>query len=744
MTDTSQPKPRPIVTIVPGDDEQGLCPTLIVDGVPMHDPIQPYAEVLGLEGREPQVVAAFGVGLGYGAAGALLLVPDTVVVAFEPIEEMAEIARRMMAEEWNLSSRVFIETDLADFQARLMDAVAGNQSLATIELAALAQQHPEWATAFRGVIDEVVDADTLGSMQAISSEGWANIGRAADRLAGTPLLSSLSGALNGRAAVVVTDSQPSAETLDELRRARAHSTFVATPAAAIALHAQGLSCDLVIVSDADAPSASLAGVLDSTTLAIAPEADPAWWNVPAAARLVFGHSAVSWMFSEGDPSAVFSLSFGSTLPLAMASLSLGARPIAVVVAPPARDAGWNLMSAQTRTERVLSRCAGLAGSEFVPLQTIANKPSLANPPGGLADLARTHGRSLGHAELQRALSRARRAVGRLSREQRQFVRTPLRDLLGIYLRFRAEGNTFTKSFLVASSQSGLTPEAHAGLRETAFGLIDWIEEQLPPAPVSTSGTITQEIHDRRDDPIRVFIADTKGAEVATRVLLWSIDRFTNRRVEVRHLKHEIPARLGARAAALPSSMQMLLVPALCNNDGQAIFIDARTVVLEDLALLWEMPLDGQAALLPADGHGGIALIDAARASWRAVDVVNRFEKHEDLDRVLLAPGKSPGIGVLPAEWCERDRLSLESAAVRFTCEPWMPWKRELHPLTWLWEFQLLHALEDGYLSKPMLADASVRGEVRETLLSLSAALPDPAAPQQGDRHFSKEALPTLS
>ncbi|MFN7966373.1 MAG: hypothetical protein U0V87_11865 [Acidobacteriota bacterium] len=739
MSQTEQPKPRPTVTIVPGDDDRGLCPTLIVDGVQMHDPIQPYSDVLMLEGKEPQVVAAFGVGLGYGAAGVLLMAPNATVVAFEPIEEMAEIARRMLAEEWNLAERVFIETDLADFQARLLDAVAGMQSLATIELAALSEYRPEWAAAFRSVIEEIVDADTLGSMRAISSEGWANIGRATDRIANTPLLSSLAGVLDGRPAVVVTDLNPAAETIDALRRAHAHATLVATPAAAVALHAHGLNCDLVIADEPAPPPVGIVGVLASTTLAITPESHPSWWELPAAARMVFGHSAVSWMFADGDPTAVFSLSFGPTLPLSLACLSLGARPIAVVSPPPGLDSRWNLMSARTRTERVLSRCAALAGSEFVSVESIANQPVLAQPTGAIADLARTRGRSLGHAELQRGLARARRAIGRLAREQRQFARTPLRDLLAMYLRFRAEGSAFTKSFLVASSKPLTSPESQASLREAAFGWIDWVEEQLPPAPMSTSGTITQEIHDRGDEAIRVFIADTKRSDVATRVLLWSIDRFTNRRVEVRHLKHEIPARLGARAAGLPSALQMLLVPALCNNHGRAIFIDPSTVLLEDLAMLWELPLDRHAALVPGDGQGGIALLDAARAPWRAVDLVNRFEKREDLSRALLVPGESPGVGLLPAEWSERDRLSLDSAVTRFTCEPWMPWKRELHPLTWLWEFQLLHALEDGYLSKPMLAAAVAHGDVRNTLLTLAGALPDTAPPQVADSRRATDA-----
>ena len=395
---------------------------------------------------------------------------------------LAEIARRMLAEEWNLAERVFIETDLADFQARLLDAVAGMQSLATIELAALSEYRPEWAAAFRSVIEEIVDADTLGSMRAISSEGWANIGRATDRIANTPLLSSLAGVLDGRPAVVVTDLNPAAETIDALRRAHAHATLVATPAAAVALHAHGLNCDLVIADEPAPPPVGIVGVLASTTLAITPESHPSWWELPAAARMVFGHSAVSWMFADGDPTAVFSLSFGPTLPLSLACLSLGARPIAVVSPPPGLDSRWNLMSARTRTERVLSRCAALAGSEFVSVESIANQPVLAQPTGAIADLARTRGRSLGHAELQRGLARARRAIGRLAREQRQFARTPLRDLLAMYLRFRAEGSAFTKSFLVASSKPLTSPESQASLREAAFGWIDWVEEQLPPAP----------------------------------------------------------------------------------------------------------------------------------------------------------------------------------------------------------------------------------------------------------------------
>lgn len=720
MADPTKSSSRPIVHVVPGDDSAGLCPTLTVDGLAMHDRVQPYQEVLPLEGKEPEVIALFGVGLGYTAAGALLLAPNAKVIAWEPIQEMADIARRMLGDEWNLADRVVIETDLADFQARLLEAVTDARSLATIELAALAQRSPDLVAAFRQIVDEVIDADTLGALATTSSEGWANVGRAAQRMTSVPLFSSLAGTMAGRPAVVVTTAALATPELDLLRSLVPSALLVATPASAAMLRREGFIPELVVVRDDQPPAPDLLGALVLSTVAIAPDSHPGWWEVACSAQLVFGHTSTAWMFGEEDPSAIISFRFGAEIPLALTAIALGARPIALVVASGDREQRWNLLHSARRAERVMARCGALAGTSFVGLQALVATPRYGGPQ--LTDLARSKGRPLGAGELQRQLARARRAVGRIAREQRQFQRDEGQELLSLYLKMRAGGHPFTRAFMAESDHSSVpSTEMWVGRRETAFGLLDWMEEQLPPALVPTGGIITTEVADRGHDPVRVFVAAESTDDVAVRVLLWSIDRFTSRRVEVRHLRHEIPARLGARAAALPLSLQMLLVPSLCGHQGKAIVVDPTTVLLEDIGLLWDQPLGPHWGLVPAEGSHGLALIDCARAPWGAVDIFTRHERGEALAAALLKPGTSPGIGKLPVEWAERDRATLETAAVRFTCAPWMPWKRDLHPLTWMWEYQLLVAAQEGYLSRAMLEEAVARGDVRATLLPLAPA-----------------------
>ena len=109
-TDAGRAAPR--LEIVPADAARDLCPTLLLDGQTLHDPVQPYGDVLSLEGKRPAVIALFGVGLGYTVAGALRLCPTARVVAWEPLTEMASIARRMLADEWRLSDSAPVETDL--------------------------------------------------------------------------------------------------------------------------------------------------------------------------------------------------------------------------------------------------------------------------------------------------------------------------------------------------------------------------------------------------------------------------------------------------------------------------------------------------------------------------------------------------------------------------------------------------------------------------------------------------------
>jgi hypothetical protein len=724
MTDSNR---TPIPTsIVPGDDAAGLCPTLIVNGVRMHDPIQPYREVLPLEGKEPEVIALFGVGLGYTAAGALLLAPQAKVVAWEPIPEMAELARRMLREEWNLHERVVIETDLADFQARLLDAVTGAASLSCVELEPLAQHWPELTQGFRSVVTEVVDADTLGAQSAISSQGWAHIGRLSSMISDTPLCSSLASVLRGRPAIVISASTISNETISALRIARSKSTLFASAPAARILHQNGIDADLVLVHSEHPPADDLGATFAGSVLAITPESHPTWWSVPCSARMLFGHSAVSWMFSEGDPSAILNFKYGELLPLSLTAIAFGAKPITVVGDGLSPSDRWNRLHAFRRTEHALHRCAQLAGAEFVSLAAMVQAPHPPISVGAFASLARLQGRALDPLRYRTNLAQSRRAVARLAREHRQLASTSLDNLLSVYLQFRAEGHPFTRSFLVSSATSSAAP-VDAVRREAAFGLLDWIEEQLPPASGSSVGTITSEITDESRAVVRVFIAGPANEETATRTLLWSLDKFTQRRVEIRHLKHELAARLGPRSATLPAELQALLVPALCNHQGRAIFVQPTTLLLEDIGLLWDQTLNGHAILVPGEGPISIALIDAGRSTWRAMDLVGRFERGEDLNSLLSPSNPDGSVGKLPSTWCERDRVKLDTAATRFTCGPWLPWKRDLHPLTWLWEFQLLAALEDGYLSRSWLDEQVEKGGVRASLAALAARVASTAS-----------------
>lgn len=58
---------------------------------------------------------------------------------------------------------------------------------------------------------------------------------------------------------------------------------------------------------------------------------------------------------------------------------------------------------------------------------------------------------------------------------------------------------------------------------------------------------------------------------------------------------------------------------------------------------------------------------------------------------------------------------MDTAAVHFTCTPWLPWIQDLHPLRWLWEYHFANAVSQGYLTLSELEKSVEKGILRAEL-----------------------------
>ncbi len=695
------------------------CPSLRFDGVLWHDPKQPYGEVLPLEGCQPQVVALCGVGLAYAAAGALQLAPDARILAWEPLPGMAERARKILRDEWQLEEKVIVESELADFQARLIELCRDADRLATVENPGFASSHPALTQHFREIVQQVVDAGTLSfAPRRSGEEKWTRLLANFEAVAQAPPLSRLGGVFMGRTAIAIA-SAPDARAMEALRSANGGHAIVTIPDVAPLLLREGIHPDVVVVGKGEAPSAELANALAPCVLAVTPDSDPAWWTTSCAGRLVLGHTGCAWLMPEDDPAKILSFRWGEEIPLALGALALGASRVLGAGFSESADARWNWLAASRRRDRVIERVATSSGASAARWNGEPLPEAPLDPLPELAPLC-ARAEALGGDSLRQTIARARAAVLQLGREHRRHAELLPPTTLEPHLGRRAEGQLFTRAFFADTEIAGRDFEA----RETrALAFLTESAHRIPgteraAAPATRAGLR------QRSDTLVVYLGDEPGESLAGELLRSQVKRLSSRPVEVLRLSDRLRAVFGPRATELPRALRVQLIPTLCDRAGRAIYVEPSVLMLEDPAALWELDLEGAAALAPLLGPPSLLLIDCERAAWHPEEILSADADGRTKLAERLRPGVSTGVGVLPETWCLRDDVRLDACAVRYTCDPWVPWRSDLHPIRWLWEFQLHAAIAEGRIGAHALARAAERGELRpELLLDVLPELP---------------------
>jgi hypothetical protein len=710
------------IELVPADEARGHCPTLRVDGTLWHDPVQPYRPVFALDGARPDVVAVFGLGLGYTAAGALQLNPRARVVAWEPIAEVRELAEALLRDEWQLADRVVVEGQAADFQARLLTACRGARSMASLELPALRESDPDRTRQFRRVVQEVVDADTLTSLPA--DRGASDPLEVLPQIASHPRMCEVTGPWRGQTALLLADL-PDESMRAAIARCHGRCQIAAPARLAPALARAGLQPDLVLVREASPPSEETCSVLAESLVGISPDSHPAWWTAPSAGRFVLGHSSTAWLLPDGDPGQVLSYRWGPEVPLAVAALTLGARTLVPVGFERSHDAHWNWLAASRRRQRIIRRLAGQTGAEVLDWSGKADElPEPGQRPDLRAALQRAE--PIGHSALRAALARSRRALERLRREsERMSPALPARGLAA-YAAHRAEADPFTRVHVTLPLAEPLEHGDDDALDlETVWSraaeTLDRAEQRLGFAERVTP---SPEAVPCQKGPLRVFVGAGRELAVPAVVLERQIRRQASGPVEVVPLADALAERFGPRARALPAAAGKLLIPALCGFEGRGLYVEPSVLVFGDVLELEAVDMAGAAALAPLDGPASILLVDAERADWDPDKVLAAAQAQPEALESLLLPSVSRGIGKLDESWCRRDDPSLQASAVRITCEPWLPWLSAHHPSGWAWEAMLAAAIAEQALDRHALNAALGAGTLRPELVRALAASPN--------------------
>lgn len=225
------------------------------------------------------------------------------------------------------------------------------------------------------------------------------------------------------------------------------------------------------------------------------------------------------------------------------------------------------------------------------------------------------------------------------------------------------------------------------------------------------------------DPIRIFVGTEPKTHLAYKVLEHSIRTRTARPVEITPMigpAWEYPTK--GITVGTGFSLRRWMIPAACNWQGHAIYLDADQIVLADIGELYDtgrQSLGTEAVLActfqpdkynkrPAP-QTAVMVLDCGRALGRwqfEIDLIlahlHRHPTREDYARLMHADGLLVG-APLPVGW---NHLNVYDKAatklLHYTKEDAQPWYKPDHPLAYLWKEELVKTLQAGSITRAEL------------------------------------------
>ena len=238
------------------------------------------------------------------------------------------------------------------------------------------------------------------------------------------------------------------------------------------------------------------------------------------------------------------------------------------------------------------------------------------------------------------------------------------------------------------------------------------------------------------ETVRVFIGTEPKTEIARKVLECSIIRRTKHKVEFTPMigrDWEYPTD-GIKVGT-GFSLRRWMIPAACNFQGRAIYLDADQLVTGDIGELWDKIYakpapKGTSAWMTYQPdkfrktpwpQSSVMLIDceAAKLQWGwYIDNVLRYLREN--------PTQEMYANFMHATWMEPQPRQIEThwnnlneffpgktRLLHYTKEPEQPWYKPDHPLAKLWQQELNVAIHLDFVTVEMLEEALSKWDVRE-------------------------------
>lgn len=254
--------------------------------------------------------------------------------------------------------------------------------------------------------------------------------------------------------------------------------------------------------------------------------------------------------------------------------------------------------------------------------------------------------------------------------------------------------------------------------------------------------------ERLVEPIRVFVGCDDSQMAGAYVLEHSIRKHTKHPVEVFFMQNAAvrAPRDTKNRPGTGFSFNRFTIPALAGNQGKAIYVDADMLVFDDIAKLWNLPMNGKSVLCSYfDGipepwkNGGMALesgrefkagrqlsvmlLDCEKLDWDVGRIVDDLDAGRYTYRELMADlsiCRTEEIGdTIPETWNSLEYYDPDQTQLlHFTVVPHQPWKNKLNALRDIWLTAYREAVADGAVPEDVIVDAVNRRLIAPDLLDI--------------------------
>lgn len=265
-------------------------------------------------------------------------------------------------------------------------------------------------------------------------------------------------------------------------------------------------------------------------------------------------------------------------------------------------------------------------------------------------------------------------------------------------------------------------------------------------------------------PIRIFIGSSSRNVLEEKVFVYSLQKYSSLPIEVNILDgetgsvrfqngevKELPATVRhAMKGATAFSLARFAIPQWCNYQGRAIYCDSDQLLLQDLAELWNMDLEGAGAtavhVRDAESNPyyvnsflkslmessedyyltSVMLMDCEQLkTWDIEAIVEQFNQGKFSYSEMMFFGKAftqsipTEVKRLPTEWNHLDVLTQNTKLVHFTDLTSQPWLFHHNKTGTLWERFYLEAIEQGFVPDAVIQQAYEKGVISKRIRDLA-------------------------